>query len=230
MLIAGGMIGGADPDTVMLLNLNGANGSTTMTDSSRYKHTVSSANAAALTTSVFKYGTASLFCDGSNDFIFIPDHAELDFAAGDFTIEMWVYPLSGSGDDFFLSKGTSTQPGPYELGVSRSTGTLIVSMMSTSVFRFAYQLTCGAITLNAWNHVGLERTGTTIRVYRNGVVGRAFSHSGFLWNNASPVNIGRGSINNFSYSYFAGYVDDVRFSKVARYSGAFTPPTSQLNR
>jgi hypothetical protein len=103
------VIGGADPDTVMLLNMNGEDGSTDIRDTSKYRHTVTAHNSAALDVGEKQFGSASCDFSASSAYLSIPDHDTLDFTTGDFTIEGWIYPSSGAGDDFFLSKGTSTK-------------------------------------------------------------------------------------------------------------------------
>ena len=82
------------PQTSLLMHFNGTNGSTTMTDNSKNNFTATATNGAALSTAQSKFGGASLFLDGTNDYVSIPNNAEFNFASGTFTIEFWVELVS----------------------------------------------------------------------------------------------------------------------------------------
>ena len=76
--------------------------------------------------------------------------------------------------------------------------------------------------LNQWNHIAVQvDNGDVATVFINGqiLVQSSFgTHS--LWYANSL------SLNNFFTNGFNQYIDEVRFSDVARYSGPFTPPAA----
>ena len=80
--------------------------------------------------------------------------------------------------------------------------------------------TIGATT---WTHVAVCRSGTTTRVFINGVESGSTTTSP-NFNSAGGIQIGMIS----TPYYMNGYIDDLRISKYARYTTNFTPPTSQL--
>jgi hypothetical protein len=102
--------------------------------------------------------------------------------------------------------------------------------VSTNVVRFHY-FTGGSqivsstntLTLSAWNHIAMTKSGTTIRLFVNGVEGASATVSGTPQSSTSyPLSIGQH--NNRSID---GYVDELRITKgVARYTADFTPPDS----
>src|SRR5215213_3758360 len=76
----------------LMLGMDGANGSTTVTDESSYAHTMTTIG--SLTTSLFKFGTASLNVLGAG-YTRTPSASELQYGSNDFTVEAWVYPSAG---------------------------------------------------------------------------------------------------------------------------------------
>jgi hypothetical protein len=56
------------PQTSLLMHFNGTNGSTTMTDSSKNNYSFTATNGAAISTAQSKFGGASVFLDGTNDY------------------------------------------------------------------------------------------------------------------------------------------------------------------
>jgi hypothetical protein len=46
----------------------------------------------------------------------------------------------------------------------------------------------------------------------------------FTTSGSNPVTIGTSTFNNPAYAPFSGYIDDLRITTVARYSGSFTVP------
>ena len=83
-----------------LLHMDGTNGSTTFTDSSNNAVAVT-AHGATLSTSQVKFGTAAGSFNGSS-YISIPDSANVEIGASDFTFESWVYINSYSGSLILL--------------------------------------------------------------------------------------------------------------------------------
>ena len=69
--------------------MDGTDGSTTFTDAIG-THTVTAVGNAQIDTAQYKFGGASGLFDGTGDYLTIPDHADFNFGAGDFTIDFWV--------------------------------------------------------------------------------------------------------------------------------------------
>ena len=62
------------PQTSLLMHFNGTNGSTTMTDNSKNNFPATSYNGAAISTAQSKFGGASGFFDGTNDYLSIANN------------------------------------------------------------------------------------------------------------------------------------------------------------
>jgi hypothetical protein len=213
----------------LLLHGDGANGSTTITDSSPTPKTVTAAGNAQISTAQSKFGGASLAFDGTGDYLTTPHSSEFDFAAGNFTIECWVR-LAAVGQQWVFSQ-TVNGAGyvPIHFGVSSSSGqnrVYFLGSFSGTGWEINGSFTRGAteVTLNTWHHIALVRNGANFSAYLNGVADLSVTpaQSALMSTTATPY-IGAGSAG----SSVNGYIDDLRITKgVARYTGTFTPPTA----
>jgi hypothetical protein len=96
--------GGADdPQTVLLLHMEGADGSTTFTDAKGHPFTAS--GTAKISTAQAKFGGSSGLFDQSAA-LSTPDHADFAFGAGDFTIDLWarISAANGANAEVFVSQ------------------------------------------------------------------------------------------------------------------------------
>ena len=176
---------------------------------------------AQISTSVKKYGTGSLAFDGTGDWLLGPNTTVQQLAAGDFTIEGWVY-LNAIGVAYgIVSKGAA------------ATG-WSVNITSGNKLQFSYTAAnlTGATSLAAstWYYVTVVRSGSAsgnVKIYLNGTLDATsatavtdnFTQTSSLYVGASRT--GTTALN--------GYIDDLRITKgVARYTANFTPPTQPL--
>jgi hypothetical protein len=149
----------------------------------------------------------------------------LALGAGNFTIECWVYPTAWNVNtsviwDYRTNGGAATNVPIMALSaagvptLSFSPGSAVTITGST------------ALTLNAWNHLALARSGTSVVLYLNGVsIGTATSSATF---GIQTLAIGNPISGATNYSQ-AGFISNFRIVKgVAVYTGAFTTPTSPL--
>lgn len=177
---------------------------------------------AQISTSVKKYGTGSMYFDGTGDYLFRPNSPLYDFGTGDFTLEMWVY-RNGSQTAYAGLVGFSVDSGNgLILGFGNADNKLRVIWNNAQTI-----LASTAMTNTTWTHVALVRSGATVTCYQDGTsVGTSnISTSAMPFTGAGMV-IGRLVTNTDNY-YFNGYIDDLRITKgVARYTTTFTPPTA----
>jgi hypothetical protein len=183
---------------------------------------------AQISTSVKKYGTGSIYFDGSGDRLYEPSNQNFNFGTGDFTIELWAYPISQGGhgssnNDCLIDFRPATGGGAY--------GTLYIFNSGTGVYWYANtgnRITGGAISNSVWTHIAICRSAGSTRLFLNGVQsGSTYTDStNYL---VSPIMIGEfndgGGAGNFN-----GYIDDLRITKgFARYTSTFTPPTAAFS-
>jgi hypothetical protein len=218
------LAGETDPNfssVSLLLHMDGANGSTTFTDSSSNALTVTASGTAQVSTTQSKFGGASASISGSS-FLSVADNALFEVGSGDFTIEAWVYITSSSGFKSVVSKLAGF--GPYLMAVNGTSYVYYLSSAGTS-WDLASGVSGGTVSLNTWTHLALVRNGSTVTPYLNGTAGTATTTSSALNDNVYPLVIGADRFNaaGLMGDYFNGYIDEVRFTKgVAR---TITVPT-----
>ena len=215
--------GPSDPDFAsvsLLLHFDGADQSTTFIDSSGTPKTITALGDAKISTAQSKFGGSSLALLNVGDGIQRATDANLAFGTGDFTIEMWVYLLSGQNvalveTEALPGVGTRTisfvwyQDGMGNIGVYGESG--------------AYQISPSQpAPLNAWTHLALVRHSGVTTTYIGGV--SAGSTSGTLNDTIGSFTVGVDTV--FTPLKLDGYVDELRVTNgVARYTADFTPPT-----
>jgi hypothetical protein len=206
-------------NVVLLLHGDGANGSTTIIDSSPSPKTVTAVGDAQISTAQSKFGGASILFDGSGDCLTIPYSEDFNYGTSNFTIETYIYPTAFTNNPNIYSQRVFTGNG------------ITFRITTLGRLQFFYGqgvgLVAGAtnITLNTWNHVALTKNNNVVYLWLNGVQDATIANAVSLSNPDSSINIGRypGLVNEF----FFGYIDDLRITKgVARYTANFTPPTA----
>jgi hypothetical protein len=208
-----------------LLHMNGTNGGTTFTDVKGHTFT---ATGATTSTTQSKFNGSS----GSFSSAYIASSASPDFAGfggGDFTLEAWVHPTAFANFEtlMFVSAGVSnswTANHQMEL-VLNSSGQVLFGYSNGTSSEQTFTATGGSLTLNTWQHVAVVKQGTTITVYLNGAsVGSTTVSMASISANCR-VTIGRtDTIVTTPNNYYSGYLAEVRLTKVARYTAAFSVP------
>ena len=172
---------------------------------------------AQISTSVVKYGTGSMYFDGTADYLVSAPSPNNILGSGDFTIEFWLYPSNTSGgyralvsseNYAAISDGWSL----YQFGTS-----IEFWISSGNIINAA-----SAISATNWQHLALCRASGTLRLFINGTSVISVSNSTSL----TGQQIWIGDNNNGSY-FYDGYIDDLRITKgFARYTANFTPPSA----
>ena len=222
------MAGDADFDKVsLLLHGDGANGSTTFTDSSAVPKTVAALGGAVVSTAQSKWGGASI--SGENTAgarVQINSHADFNMGDGDFTVECWAYVVArnASNFEFFVARRITTGYYGFWLQIDQATGRPEFSMCNTSLSIFKATSTT-TFPLGQWVHLAGVRNGSQITLFVNGVQAASTAVSGTNYGSTEPVLL-FGTSDGDARFKLNGYVDDLRITKgSARYTANFTPPT-----
>lgn len=209
-----------DPYTTLLMNMNGLDNGTTFTDEKG--NSITRFGDVKTVTGEKKYGTASAYFDGVEDYLALGGSSDFAFGTGDFTIEGW-FNNTGRLNQFRTIIGTyspSNTSNVFSLYINTSNRLRLQIGAST-----IYDGTTN-ISLNTWYHFAITRTGTTLRAFINGVQWLSVTNStNFTVADGRPW-VGVEWDGN---SGFMGYLDDLRITKgVARYTSTFTPPYKEL--
>ncbi len=225
---------GTDPyfsSVGLLLHGDGADNSTTITDSSSAARTVTVAGNARIRAAQSRFGGSAIAFDGSGDAISFASSAAFGFGTGDFTLECWmllsVLPTSGQNQNLFDFR-TAPAAQPFVGAFSRTSGGVYQLQLFTN-FGAGVAWATATPTVNTWYHVVIQRTSGVLQAFWNGspltvTTGSATTASGDF-QSSRPLTIG--ATPGASADFFNGYLDDVRITKgVARYLSTFTVPSS----
>lgn len=211
----------------LLLHFDGVDYASSTTDSSGYTNAITFNGAAKLRAStdgiVPVFGTTKLSLDGDGSYLSIP-HREEFAVTTDFTVEAWVYPREYK-DELIISKQDACCEVEWALSLNL-TGELVWKSCTNDSVNWNIVGTGVPLPLNQWSHVaGVQSGGIYVFLYLNGVEVATTMFPGTPATFASAnLMIGRDASD--TNRDFYGCIDDVRISHgVARYNGAFTPPT-----
>jgi hypothetical protein len=134
---------------------------------------------------------------------------------GDFTVEAWIYPNSYSTYAYIFS--VTNNPNGFVFYINGG-------YLKVRAYYNTDLLSVTAPPLNVWSHVAATRSGSTLKIFINGVQMGSVSNSTIFPANAIRVGVdGTGGDWN-------GYISNLRVVKgSALYTNNFTPPSSPLN-
>lgn len=215
---------GNDANTLLLLHFTGSNGSTTFTDSSPFARACAANGNAQIDTSQSRFflltgnGFSSGKFDGSGDYVSVADSNDWTFA-GDFTIDAYVQSNSLASKRVIACHQTDGN-NLYSLYVGTD-GSLNFFMNSGGTQIFAFGTAAGLIGTGGgvWHHVAVVRSGTTWRLFVDGVVAATTTSSVTIPNYTSTFRVGMDTTTANSWS---GWIMELRVSRVARWTANFT--------
>lgn len=203
-----------DNDTLLLLHMDGASGSTTFTDSSPVTpHTVTANGTAAISTVTGRFSQSGLF-DGAG-YLSIPDNADFNLAAVSWSIDWWMYPNLLATEQCIYSQQTDAN-NYFKIILNTSNQIeLIIVAAAVTVIDAVSDI---AITTGNWYHIEISLTAGAYRIYINGIEVEELVDADVAADYTGSVYIGsfNGGSNNFT-----GYLDEFRLSDVARHTTSF---------
>jgi hypothetical protein len=176
--------------------------------------TITTVGNAQVDTAQSKFGGASALFDGTSDYLTV-SAGGFNVGTGDITLEAWVrHAVINDQQVYFDTRSNQNGFAFYmrsdnklEVYDGLSTYTSVATMAATTLY-----------------HLALSRSGSSLKVYRDGTEVISGSNSRNLSDNSSIV-IGS-SYEGFSTNSMNGHMDEIRISKTARYTAGFTPSTS----
>lgn len=221
-----------DPFEKVLLHFDGADGSTTFTDSNSggSAHVWTAFGNAQIDTAEFKFGGASGLFDGTGDYISTPDHADFALGGGDWTIDNWFNCTEPSGIGAAIagqqdSAGTLTT---RSFVIRRNSTGLIQALVAVGGVSFVIAgTTIFTDAVNpGWHHVAFVRTGDVLKLFLDGVQeGGDLAITGTVNDSANSLTIGRQG--DLTGGEWQGWLDEFRIRVgLAAWTTNFTPPAA----
>ena len=163
-----------------------------------------------------KFGNTSLHLDGTGDYVI--KYAQDISGTGAFTVEMFLRLAAVGAVQVFYDTRPGGTNGKYPMLFVNSNNTL--NYYVTTNNRITSSETLSA---NTWYHIALCRSGTSTKLFLNGTqVGSTYSDS-HNYVDSGQTYLGRSSFaDEFPTN---GFIDEIRFSKMARYTSNFTAPS-----
>ena len=211
----------------------GEDGETTMVDHGATGHTVTAVGTAQKDTAQSKYGGSSILLDGNSDYLSAGDHADWDFGAGDFTVEMFVRFASVTGQQTFLSLHGGTTGSREIYWTKQADGKMWCYYYYGSEDSDTALNQAWGPSVDTWYHVAMCRDGANLRFFVDGtqlgsthdISTRDLQDSGYALQIGSLLNTSDALV-----SYLNGWVDEIRISKgTAHYTANFTAPTAAFS-
>ncbi|MBF0451183.1 MAG: hypothetical protein HQK75_10805, partial [Candidatus Magnetomorum sp.] len=207
----------------LLIHSDNSNEDTNIIDSSDFNHSISVIGDTIHSTDQAKFGSSSLYFDGTGDYLQLADSADWDFDR-DFTIDFWV-----NFSEYKTYQGilTTASDGNYNDGFlfEFRSGRIIVFNFSTHV------VDVSGLTINTgvWYHFALVRKGAdenNVKLFMDGVLIGESTFNGLVNGGANDFSIGRLCYHSNCDAYaFHGYLDELRISKnFVRWTEDFSVP------
>jgi len=217
---------GNDAFTKILLHMDGSNGGTTFTDVAvgGAAKTWTPTNATTSTSSP-KFGSASLVT--SAGYVTTPDHADFTLGSSDFTVDFWFNSNGTSGVVGLAGQMNSVgSTASASIAISRTSGGLIFAEVHRPSGISNFLSTTSVNGTSAWNHVALVRSGTTLRLFINGIQEASTSIPDAVNDRSNNWSVGRIG-DNTSFTASSCKFDEFRLSVgIARWTSNFTPPVA----
>jgi hypothetical protein len=169
-----------------------------------------------------KFGSGSLYFDGTGDYVVAPSNPAFGFGTGDFTIECWIYFNSTSGTFVPFAQsdalGSSTNDKWF---FALGSNTLRLQTHSAGGFTCTTPWTPST---GMWYHIAAVRSSGTILLFINGTSGTVTTTGTPSGYSLSQNGLSIGAMS--TPYHLNGYIDDFRITRFARYTASFTAPTS----
>ena len=160
------------------------------------------------------------YFDGSGDYLSVGANSAFAFGTGDFTVECWAYFNSSAGGRITNRRPGDAASGTWGFNISGTT------FAFTEVVAGEPGVAASGlpVMLSTWTHLAACRSGSTLRLFANGILVGSGTNTTNFANSSYPLAVGAGY-----ESVIAGYLSQVRVVKgTAVYTGNFTPPTGPL--
>ncbi len=215
-----------DSNTILLLDMDGSDGDTTIFDTSSFAHGPITRNfTPELDDEQFAFSSGTSSIHNVQDYWKVPNHAIFDrFRAGDeFTLDFWVRFASLTADKGFIGQyqaGNKAWFFNYQLAAK------LLNFEGRWPFQNIQATATWEPVIDTWYHLAFERMADgSLHLYILGDHQTLVTETQKNWTGAITGDVTVGWLNHNGH-YHRGWLDEVRLSDVGRYGGiSFTPET-----
>jgi gliding motility-associated-like protein len=169
---------------------------------------------------------SAFYFDGIKDFIAIPDHPSINFAANeDFSVSVWIKIAPeqndmGGNNNEILGKWNTLITSSYPYAI-RYWNSLASASNKEKIFALRYDsrycqnnpLTNSSciITSDNWHHIVFSKKGSKISLFQDGIFQESVTDNTTLTcdtKNSNPIYVGKRDTDR---RYFTGLIDDISF-------------------
>lgn len=183
-------------------------------------------NGVVLDTNIKKFGAGSGYFNGSSSYLIISDNNM--FNSSDFTYDFRL-KTNNSTNTMALIRHQAQPASSRKFALNLINGKLNIYLSSNGTSWNLVDPTTGVsgktqINLNEWNHVAFVKNGLSVKVFLNGIVDIDLNIVSDLYKYDNPIYVGYSNISSIPL-WYNGYIDELRFSNIARWTNNFTPPS-----
>lgn len=170
-----------------------------------------------------RYSTLSTEFNGVDQDVRFPNGAFSALTGG--SISLWIRHGLESPNECIFAASILTGSNDFFVLATLDTGSILIQMRTSGTNRYLGTIAAGSIIANTWHHLLYTKTGTTHKIYIDGVdkpitFTVSSSLASFFSNISGTVAYTMGNFRrNSNANYFSGYMDEVSiFSDVKAYS------------
>ncbi len=166
---------------------------------------------ATRSTAQFAAGTASISFNGTSNFLQLADSADWHMGTGNFTVQLYMRPLSiAAGTPTILGQRSTTTATPLAPFTFRRNAAQVEVQLSFDNSTLAATLSSGnVLSTTAWTKVTFVRLGSQFTLYINDVSRATYSSASSFTDSTAVMRIG-GYESTF---YYGGFLDNVEINK-----------------
>jgi len=190
------------------------------------KHSLTLIGDTSTSTTQTKFADTAVYFDGTGDVIRTDLNEIYNVGTNDFTVEFWVYPSSWTSSDWDTIFATGQGSNFGGLLIGKDTAEQFVIRQ----YGTATRVSTGTLpSVNTWTHVACVRSSGTSTIYYNGTSIASASDTSNYTTTTPHAHIGNSDSTTYAH-YFNGYVENLQFFRIAKYTANFTPPTITQGR
>jgi hypothetical protein len=219
---------GVNAYTKLLLHCDGADTSTTLTDSSTSEHAFNNYGTAQIDTAQSKFGGASALFDGDSDYWECTEtSADFAFGSSPFTIDLWVRFPSLAASTFLGHDSAADETRGWRFWYNANYLRFRDKNDAGSTLSFTCPWTP---SVDTWYHVCVMRDAVAFYLFIGGSPQEiTYDIGGASTAMSTPNNNLRiGKTSDVLPNYMVGWMDEIRIQKGEAYfnPAGFTPPSA----